>query len=75
MREGAIGRSTDVAGRLVVLTDYGCYPADADYVALVLKLHKRRGANGYEYPRKDVLTMLMFGDFMDYLSADEKDCE
>ena len=72
---GRWSRKTDIAGGLFLMTDYGGYPADADYVAHVLKLHKKRTENGYVYPAKDVLIMHMFIDFMSYLSFDEKDCE
>jgi hypothetical protein len=70
VRYGAISKPTDVGGRLAVLTDYGCYPADEDYVALLLKEHH----NGYQNPR-NCMIILMFGDFMDCLSYDERDCE
>ena len=58
-----------------MVTNYGAYPADAEYVEHVVKLHKNRTANGYEYPEKDVLIMLMFTDFMDYLAYDERNDE
>jgi hypothetical protein len=75
MSHGAMSTRADIGGALVLITDFGCYPADAEYVEHVLKLHKNRTVNGYEYPKKDVLIMLMFTDFMDYLSYDERDCE
>jgi hypothetical protein len=73
MNSGRWSKAGDIAGAIVLITDYGCYPADADYVEHVLKLHKKKTVNGYEYPTKDVLIMLMFNDFMGYLANDERD--